>query len=122
MLILEEEAANSSYAYHRQDSWAGVLELKILVLELVAIDRLATSAVVVGEVAALAHEVWNDTMERAVLEAEALFACAQCTEVLSGLGYHIGVELHDDPTEGLTISSDVEKASGIGHGFCYLLC
>jgi len=34
----------------------GVLQLEVLVLELVAVDALATSAVVVGEVTTLAHE------------------------------------------------------------------
>src|SRR5699024_7757584 len=42
---------------HRHDTGAGVLEVKVFVLKLVAIDGLATGAVVVGEVAALAHEV-----------------------------------------------------------------
>lgn len=67
---------------HGQDAWAGVLELEVLVLELVAVDRLATSAVVVGEVASLAHEVRDDTVESAALVAEALLARAQRAEVL----------------------------------------
>ena len=35
---------------------AGVLQLEVFVFELVTIDRLATSAVVVGEISTLAHE------------------------------------------------------------------
>lgn len=36
---------------HAQDSRAGVLQRKVLILELVAVDRLASGAVVVGKVA-----------------------------------------------------------------------
>lgn len=61
---------------HRQDAGAGVLQTEVLIGELVAIDRLASSAVVVGEIAALAHEVWNDAMETGSLVAETLLAGA----------------------------------------------
>jgi hypothetical protein len=42
---------------HGQDALLGVLELEVLVLELGTIDGLATSAVALGEVTALDHEV-----------------------------------------------------------------
>ena len=42
---------------HRQETWGGVLELEVLILKLVAIDALATSTVLVGEVTSLAHEL-----------------------------------------------------------------
>ena len=58
-----------------------MLELKVLVLKLVSVDRFASSAIVVGEVTTLTHEVWNHTMERAVLETESLLAGAKCAEV-----------------------------------------
>ena len=38
---------------HRQDAGSGVLELEILILELGAVDGLATGSVVVGEVTTL---------------------------------------------------------------------
>ena len=60
---------------------------QVLVLELRAVDGLATSAVVVGEVTALAHEVGDDTVETRPLEAEALLAGAERAEVLAGLGH-----------------------------------
>lgn len=41
----------------------------------------------------LAHEVGNDTVEARSLEAESLLASAQGTEVLSGLGDHVGAQL-----------------------------
>ena len=38
---------------------SGVLQLEVLILELVAVDRLATSSVVVGEVATLKKKKFN---------------------------------------------------------------
>ncbi len=67
---------------HRQQTWLGVLELEVLVLEFVAINRLAASAVLVGEVATLAHEVRDDTVERAALIAKTLLASAESAKVL----------------------------------------
>lgn len=81
---------------HRHDSGPGVLQGEVLVGEFVAVDGLATGAVVVGEVAPLAHEVGDDAVEGGALVAEALFACAQGTEVLSGLGHHIAAELEKE--------------------------
>ena len=60
---------------------------QVLVLELVAVDGFAASAVVVGEVAALAHEVRNDAVEAGALETEALLAGAERAEVLTRLGH-----------------------------------
>ena len=67
---------------HREDARAGVLELKVLILELGAVDGLAAGAVAGGEVAALAHELGDHAVERRALVAEALLAGAQGTEVL----------------------------------------
>ena len=48
---------------HGELVFLGVLEDEVLVLELVAVDALASSAVVVGEVPALTHEVGDNSME-----------------------------------------------------------
>lgn len=48
---------------HRHAAGPGVLQSEVLILELVAVDRLASGTVVVGEVAALAHEVGDNTVE-----------------------------------------------------------
>lgn len=77
---------------HGHDARSSVLQLEVLVSKLAAIDGLATSAVVVGEVATLAHEVGNDAVEDAALVTKALLSSAQSTEVLSGLGHHITAE------------------------------
>lgn len=78
---------------HRHDAGPGVLQGEVLVLEFVAVDRLAAGAVVVGEVAALAHEVGNDAVECRALVAVALLASAQGTEVLARLRNDIGAKL-----------------------------
>lgn len=78
---------------HRHDAWPSVLQGEVFILEFVSIDRLAAGAVVVGEVSALAHEVGNDAVECRALISVALFAGAQCTEVLACLRNDIGAKL-----------------------------
>lgn len=80
---------------HRQDAGAGVLQPEVLIGELVAIDGLAASAIVVGEIAALAHEVWNDSMETGALVTKALLAGAQSTEILRCLRHDVRAQLRN---------------------------
>ncbi len=86
-----------------------MLQLKVLVLELVAVDGLAAGAVVVGEVAALAHKVGDDAVERGPLVAEPLLAGAEGAEVLGRLGHDVGPQLHDDAAQGLAVGGHVEE-------------
>jgi len=102
---------------HAEDTGASVLELEVLVLELVAVDGLASSAVVVGEVSALAHEVGDDAVEGRALVPESLLSGAEGAEILSGLRHHIGPQLHDDPADGVATGSDVKKYTGTSHDF-----
>ena len=80
---------------HTQETLAGVADLEVLILELVAVDGLATSAcedaqysvaickgriaptVTASKVTTLDHEVLNDTMEGRALVAKALLASGQ---------------------------------------------
>ena len=62
---------------------------EVLVRELFAIDAFSASAVEIGEVAALNHELRDDSVENGVGEPEALFHSAELTEVFGGLGNHI---------------------------------
>lgn len=71
-----------------------MLQLEVLILKLVAINGLSTSAIVVGEITTLAHELGNDTVESGALVAETAFASAQSTEVFSSARHNIGTELH----------------------------
>lgn len=63
----------------------GVLQLEVLIRELVAVDALAASAVALGEVTALDHELLDNTVEVGALVAVALLAGSKGTEVLSSL-------------------------------------
>jgi len=95
---------------HAEDSGSGVLELKVLVLELVAVDGLAPSSVVVGEVTALAHKVGDHAVESGSLVSHSLLTSAKSTEIFSGLGDHIRSQLHDNAAHraaaGLHVKED----------------
>ena len=54
--------------------------------------------VTTGEVTTLEHEVGDDSVERRALVAETLLASAESTEVLSGLGDLLVVEVEVDAT------------------------
>jgi len=100
---------------HGQNTRTSVLQGKVLVSKLGTIDGLAASAVVVGKVAALAHEVRDNAVEGAALVAESLLASAQSTEVLSRLGYNVASQFHDDAAQRLAISSHIKEDFGFGH-------
>jgi hypothetical protein len=85
-----------------------VLELKVLVLELLAVDGLAARAVPLGEVAALTHEAGNHSVEGRVLVADAFLARAQRAEVFGGFGHLVLAQLHDDPPGLLPANFHVE--------------
>ena len=68
---------------HRHDAGSGVLQDEVLILELVSVDGLASGSVVVLEVATLAHEIRNHTVEGGTLVAEALLSGAESAEVFT---------------------------------------
>merc|ERR1719186_1890005 len=86
-----------------------MLQGEVLVLKLVAIDGLATSTVTGSEVATLAHEAGDHTVEGGALEPKSLLPGAESTEVLTGLGDNIWPQLHEDPANRSTISSDIKE-------------
>lgn len=71
-----------SEQYKRLLTWSCVLKDKVFIIKLPAIDGLPASAVVVGEVASLAHKLRDDAVEAAALVTKALFVSAQAAEVL----------------------------------------
>lgn len=76
-------------------TWPSVLQGEVLIFKFVAIDGFASSAIVVGKVSSLAHEVGDDSVESAVFEAKAFLSSAQSSEVLSCLGYYITSQLEE---------------------------
>uniref|UniRef100_A0A1Y1L0Z6 Uncharacterized protein n=1 Tax=Photinus pyralis TaxID=7054 RepID=A0A1Y1L0Z6_PHOPY len=98
-----------------------MLELKVLVLELCAIDRLATSAVALGKVTTLDHELLDNTVERRILVAKSLFPSSQGTEVLSRLRDSLSVQSHDNTAQWLAtmLNIEVDLVGDLG-AFCRL--
>jgi len=94
---------------HGQDAGSGVLQLEVFVGELGSVDGFAASAVVVGKIAALAHEVGDDSMERATLVAESLFAGAQGAEIFGRLRNDVVPQFHDDLSNGGAVGGDIEE-------------
>lgn len=94
-----------------------------LVVELVAIDRLAACAITSCEVTTLNHELLDDSVEDGALVVEgfprlsnALLTGAKSTEVLGSLGDKVGVEFHGDATSGLAADRDIEEDAGSSGG------
>jgi len=87
---------------HREQERLGVFlsigGVKILVLKLLAVDRLAASSISASEIATLKHELRDDAVELGVLVTETLLASAKSTEVLDGLGNDLIVEDEIDST------------------------
>uniref|UniRef100_A0A8B9C633 Uncharacterized protein n=1 Tax=Anser brachyrhynchus TaxID=132585 RepID=A0A8B9C633_9AVES len=58
-----------------------VLENEVFIIKLLPVDGFASSAVVVGEVSSLAHELGDDAVEAAPLEAEAFLVGTEAAEI-----------------------------------------
>ena len=97
---------------HGQASFTCVLARlasEAFIFKLVSVNRLSTSAVVVGEVAALAHEAWDHTVEARALVAKALLSSAKSTEVFGCFRHIICVELEGHPACRGTTNSHVKE-------------
>jgi hypothetical protein len=76
---------------HRQEEGLLVLQRKVLVVELRAVDRLSPSTIASGEITSLAHERLYDAVEAGALVMKrhsifgfSLLTSTQCAEVLCG--------------------------------------
>lgn len=90
---------------HRENTGASVLQDEVFVGEFLAIDGLATSAIMVREVSALEHEVGDHAMECGALVAEAFLARAQRTEVFASLWSDICSQLQKTNTFKILVDS-----------------
>jgi len=106
----EELRAVSVFASirHGQKSGLSVLEFEVLVSKLLAVDGLAASSVVAGEVATLKHELGNDTMEFGTRISVSILTGTQLAEVSRGPWYVIIVELEGDALCIPAADGDVE--------------
>lgn len=109
---------------HAEKASLGVLQLEVLVGELGAVDcqllacnqlcsfgihtRLSASAITLGEVSTLDHEVLDNTVEGRVLISEALLAGSQSSEVLDCFGDSLAVETHHNAAHRLVAMADIE--------------
>jgi hypothetical protein len=68
-----------------------VFQAEVFILELASIDGLSTSSIASSEVATLAHEVVDHTVEGGSLVAKTFLSGAQSTEVFGGLWDNIAL-------------------------------
>ena len=80
-----------------------MFNLKVFISEFLSINTFSTSTVTRSKISSLSHELGDDSVEGAVLESESLFAGAQCSEVLCGLGDHVGEQLEHHSAHLLTV-------------------
>lgn len=93
-----------------------MFDLEVFILELSAVDGLASSAVVVGEISTLSHELVDDAMESGVFVAKSFFSSAESSEVFGGLGNNIAIELESDSLGFTTTDADIKVDSRpVGH-------
>lgn len=57
----------------------------------------------------------NDTVERASLVSKTLFASAESSEVLGGLGYNVSKQFELDSALSDAADCDIEEDLGVGH-------
>merc|ERR1739840_18360 len=63
---------------HRQYAWTSMLQFEVLILKLVAINRFATSTILIGKVTSLTHEISDHSMKWTSFVTKSLLSGAQC--------------------------------------------
>ena len=76
--------------------------------EFLAIDGLATSAIVPGEITALKHELRDHTVETRSCVAKAILASGKLPEVSCSFGDLVIKQLENDSASRGTVDGDVE--------------
>lgn len=106
-----------------------MLQLEVLVVEFGTVDALAAGAVAGRKVTALDHELLDNAVEAGALVvqgnaalAEALLAGAQSAKVLSGLGYHVVVQLHENAANLAVANLNVEEDAAARRRLGLLSC
>ncbi len=89
-------------------------QLEVLVVKLLSINRFSTGPIATREVAALAHELRDDSVEGRVAIAEAPLTRTEHPEVLRGAGDHVFAQLNDNTTHVGVADANVHKDLGQG--------
>ena len=102
-----------------------MLQLKVLILELGAVNRLSTCSIASCEVSSLDHELLDHSVECRTLVREklasftfTLLAGAESAKVLGGLGDNIIVELEGHSAFAGLANADVEVDAAAFGGCC----
>jgi len=103
-----------------------MFEIEILIIEFRAIDRLSTRAIARSEISSLDHELLDDTVETGAFVGERLPGLAntllsgtESSEILSGFGNYIVVELEDNSSLLLLPDGDIEEYAAAFAFFCH---
>ena len=83
-----------------------------------AIDGFTTRTVATGEIAALQHELGDDTVELGTLVPKSMLARGEFTEVLGRLWHYVVIELEDNAASGFVVDSDIELSRVSGGRAC----
>uniref|UniRef100_A0A3B4A1P8 Uncharacterized protein n=1 Tax=Periophthalmus magnuspinnatus TaxID=409849 RepID=A0A3B4A1P8_9GOBI len=84
-VICDEELRTICICTETYHTWACVFQDKVFIFKLFSIDGFATSAIVVGEVTSLAHELRDDSVETATPEVLCKNKQIHATNFLSGI-------------------------------------
>lgn len=98
----------SSRIGHGYPASSVVLEDKILILELIAVNRFTTSSVSSGEISTLEHKLIDNPMEFGALISEAWGALGQLDKVVHRFGHDVAKESDFDLAGRFTPNGDVE--------------
>jgi hypothetical protein len=97
-----------------------MLEDKVFVVKLIAVDGFAPCAVTTGKISTLTHKTRNNAMEAGSLEMQWLmtasltaFSGTQGPKIVSGFGSHILSPFHDNAADGDVTNGDVKENLGI---------
>lgn len=105
---------------HGQQIRPVVSQDEVFICKLFTIDRFPPSTVVAGEVAALKHELGNDTVKSGTLVVQrfpafayALLSGAKTPKIFSCFGSFVREQFHHDPLGRPPPNNDVEKHLGV---------
>jgi hypothetical protein len=86
---------------------------RVPTLKFLAVDRFSASAIVLGEIAALKHELRDHTVEVGTLIAKPVLASRELSEISCGSGDDIVVQFENDSTRRLVVDCDIKLKGDI---------